>query len=911
MNRFGVFLLLIAVFFLFVATETFSAESSDTDATVEDSEEVIETDDKAKTSFDLEEISVTASRKPEKVLEAPAAVSILDGSAVRDKVAGTVTDHLKAIPVVDVVTSGLTQSNVVVRGFNNIFSGSLLSLVDNRIARVPSLRSNTYSLIPTSNLDIERIEVVSGPGSALYGPNSANGVMHILTKSPFGSEGTTVTLGSGERSVLTGALRHAGSFDDRIGYKISGQYYRGNDWESEDPAEEAYLKSSGKTRDFNVDRLTGEARLDFNVTDELKAILSSGFSRINQIELTGIGSGQGKGWTYSYAQGRLNYKDLFAQVFINQSDAGDTFLLRTGNPIVDKSKLFVGQIQHGLSIGGDQRFTYGLDLLLTRPDTEGTITGINEDDDNINEIGVYLQSETNLPANLKFVAAARMDQHSYLEDLVLSPRAALVYTPAINHNLRATYNRAFSTPTSNTIFLDLVVLEDLGGIGGTLEPALGFNPKIDVRAQGTKDGFRFQSSGAGPPKFRSPYAAMLKKEPDTYFDMNDPIMTNVMWGVGRKAVMNGLLPTLAGLVEGQLKTQGLPDALIKLQVSALSQAFQSAIPEQLGGLKNVMRTLNPTTQGFEDAVNPTDIEPIKPTITQTTELGYKGVLANRLALSVDIYQTKMRNFVGPLVVETPNVFLEPQVLIGTLAKQIGAALAKPENALLAQVVMALDDPDLVIGKKEDGTPLAMKDLPDTPVQKFGNGTAHDELALLFVNGTDQNGAAFIPFGTVTPEGVHDPNAIMLTYRNYGDISLYGADARLDFFLTENIILNGNISFVNDDEFESESDGKTIPLNAPKNKFGLGVKYINADLGLSSQLQFRYIAGFPVNSGVYIGEVDPYQLVDVNFAYDLPAFLSTPPRFSLTIQNLLNNQHKEFVGMPEIGRLALMQITQSF
>jgi len=910
MNRFGVFLLLIGVFFLFIVTETFSAESSDTDTTVEDSEKVVETDDKAKTSFDLEEISVTASRKPEKVLEAPAAVSILDGSAVRDKVAGTVTDHLKAIPVVDVVTSGLTQSNVVVRGFNNIFSGSLLSLVDNRIARVPSLRSNTYSLIPTSNLDIERIEVVSGPGSALYGPNSANGVMHILTKSPFGSEGTTVTLGSGERSVLTGALRHAGSFDDRIGYKISGQYYRGNDWESEDPAEEAYLKSSGKTRDFNVDRLTGEARLDFNVTDELKAILSSGFSRINQIELTGVGSGQGKGWTYSYAQGRLNYKDLFAQVFINQSDAGDTFLLRTGNPIVDKSKLFVGQVQHGLSIGDDQRFTYGLDLLLTRPDTEGTITGINEDDDNINEIGVYLQSETNLPANLKFVAAARMDQHSYLEDLVFSPRVALVYTPAINHNLRATYNRAFSTPTSNTIFLDLVVLEDLGGIGGTLEPALGFNPKIDVRAQGTKDGFRFQSSGEGPPKFRSPYAAMLKKEPDTYFDMNDPIMTNVMWGVGRKAVMSGLLPTLAGLIEGQLKTQGLPDAIVKLQVSALSQAFQSAIPEKLGGLKNVMRTLNPTTQGFEDAVNPTDVEPIKPTTTQTTELGYKGVLANRLALSVDIYQTKMRNFVGPLVVETPNVFLEPQVLIGALMKKIGAALAKPENAPLVQVAMALDNPDLVIGKKKDGTPLAMKDLfPDNPVQKFGNGKVHDELALIFANGTAQNGAVFIPFGTVTPEGVHDPNAIMLTYRNYGDISLYGADARLDFFLTENVILNGNLSFVSDDEFES--DEKTIALNAPKNKFGLGVKYINADLGLSSQLQFRYIAGFPVNSGVYIGEVDPYQLIDVNFAYDLPAFLSTPPRLSLTIQNLLNNQHQEFVGAPEIGRLALMQITQSF
>ena len=55
-----------------------------------------------------------------------------------------------------------------------------MSLVDNRIARVPSLRVNAYSLIPTASEDIEQIEVVSGPGAALYGPNSANGVMHIL-----------------------------------------------------------------------------------------------------------------------------------------------------------------------------------------------------------------------------------------------------------------------------------------------------------------------------------------------------------------------------------------------------------------------------------------------------------------------------------------------------------------------------------------------------------------------------------------------------------------------------------------------------------------------------------------------------------------------------------------------------------
>ena len=131
--------------------------------------------------IELDKISITASRRKEKVLEAPASVALLDDSEIKDRVALSVTEHLKSLRAVDVVTSGIGTSYVVVRGFNNVFSGNLLSLVDNRIASVPSLRVNAYSLIPTISEDIEQIEVVSGPGAALYGPNSANGVIHILT----------------------------------------------------------------------------------------------------------------------------------------------------------------------------------------------------------------------------------------------------------------------------------------------------------------------------------------------------------------------------------------------------------------------------------------------------------------------------------------------------------------------------------------------------------------------------------------------------------------------------------------------------------------------------------------------------------------------------------------------------------
>ena len=125
----------------------------------------------------------------------------------------------------------------VVRGFNNVFSGTLLTLTDNRIARVPSLRVNAFNFIPLTNDDVERIEVVLGPGSALYGPNSADGVMHIITRSPFASQGTSVNVGMGERSLRQTAFRHAGALGDRLGYKVSAQYYTGTEWEYTDPEE--------------------------------------------------------------------------------------------------------------------------------------------------------------------------------------------------------------------------------------------------------------------------------------------------------------------------------------------------------------------------------------------------------------------------------------------------------------------------------------------------------------------------------------------------------------------------------------------------------------------------------------------------------------------------------------------------
>jgi len=840
----------------------------------------------------LNTVLVTASRRPEKILEAPASVSVIESENIKARTTLTPSEHVKGLPAVDIATTGLNQSNVVVRGFNNVFSSALLVLVDNRIARVPSLRYNAYNFISTINQDIEQIEIVSGPGSALYGPNSAAGIMHIITKSPFSSEGTTVSLGRGERDLFIGSFRHARSIKKRIGCKISGQYYRGKDWESFDPYYEpdsirlfrptaAGPEYVGEwrpnQRDFDIEKISGEARADFIINKDMLLIINGGFNRANGIELTSLGAGQAIDWTYFFSQIRLMYKDLFAQVFVNASDAGDTYLLRSGQLIVDKSKVWAGQIQHRFTPGERLSFTYGFDALLTRPNTESTINGRNEENDNINEFGLYLQAEAKLSERLKFISAARIDDHTGIEGPIFSPRAAIAYQPDQNNNFRLTYNRAYATPNNTNLYLDILQAKDPFGVGARFEPFLGFRPDIDVRVQGVPEsGFHWRINENGP-QFRSPFAPLDPRDLETrdFIDFNDSIFTNVMWEAGREVAFSEFANMLSGL--------GIPQETI----DSLSGALQAVTPNNLSGVNNVLRTYNLDTRSFDlfNAEYISNIDPLKPTYTKTIELGYKGVLGGRLKFSIDAYRTEKNDFVGPLVIETPNVFLDPETLLNYLEQELFSNFNDPAYADYAAALAALDDP--AFGGN-------------------GNGTPVDELSALL--NIFAYGAGQIPFGTVSPQEALDPEAVLITFRNFGDIVLYGVDLAFAYRLNRYWNFGGSYSYISKNLFKkSATQVHDIYLNAPKHKYGIYLQYINPKIGFSSGSRLRFVDAFDMY-GPFIGTtVESYAVVDLN----LRLYLPYNSQLTLTVQNLLNNKHIEFVGAPEIGRLSILHISHSF
>ncbi len=798
----------------------------------------------ASTAIALDPIQVTVGKKVEKATEAPAMVAVVSEAKIEEKVVATPMEHMKDVVGVDIISYGVSAGNVVVRGFNNIFSGAVHFLTDHRIASIPSLQVNLMQFVPSTDEDVARIEVVLGPGAALYGPNTANGVVHLITRSPLEGSNTSVSVAGGERDIFKGVFRTSHLLGEDFGIKLSGSLFRGREWPYTDPNEvaaiveaaanpEAFAKLYGITlaevdrvgrRNFDILRWGGEVRADWRFAENGTAIFQFGRSSNDGIELTGLGAGQTDEWVYNFYQARFNLGRLFAQAYLNTSDAGDTFLLRRGATLVDKSKMWVTQLQHGLAIA-DERIdvVYGLDYRRTTPESEGTIYGRYEDEDEITEFGAYAQAEVGITDTWSLVGALRFDDTSVLEDVAWSPRAALVFKPAEQQSVRLTYNRAFNTPTTLNMFLDIN--------GGRAPSTLGELGYL-ARATGPgEDGLSFQNTDGSFRGMRSPYSG----SPNT---MQDVTAQN-LW-------VNAVNFLLARRTPG---------------VTPQWRSFNaSAVP---------ILTFNPVTNEVIPLVQSTvsDVPRMQGSTVTTFEVGYQGVLGNRVALAADVWTSKRENFTSPLTLWTPLLLLEGTQLAGML---IAHGVPQAQAAALAQSVGP------------------------------------------------------VPLGVITDPDVATLGAdLITTYVNYGELDLWGADLSLTAFLNDVWSLGATASLVSDDHFEPVLNGQpqVVALNAPDRKGTVTLGYRGLRNGFMSEVRARFTSGFPANSADYVGTrciggtgdlvedcVESATLVDLTLGYRIP---NTGATAQLYVSNLLDADYRNFVGVPNIGRLALLQLKYDF
>lgn len=865
-------------------------------------------------AIELNETVVTASRsKPEKALDAPAQISVITSERIAERPAVTVTDHLRGTAGVDINRGGIVQSNVVARGFNNAFSGSMLMLQDYRFAGVPSLRVNVPFLFTGTNEDIDRMEVLLGPASALYGPNSSAGVLHVITKSPFNSQGTTISVDGGERSVIRTGLRHAGKVNEKLAYKLSGEYMQGRDWEYNDKAEPAVFPSTTNVpasrrgqpnqRDFDLSRYSGEARVDFRPAEGVEAISTVGYTHVGSgMELTGAnGTSQIKNWNYTSLQQRFRWNRLFAQVFANLSDAGNdtstsdkgTYLLRSGQPIVDQSRVYAAQIQHGFDLGKMQTFTYGADYIKTDPRTGGTINGSNENKDNVTEYGAYIQSSTKPTKQFELLLAARGDGNNVIAGNTFSPRAALIFKPTETQNIRATYNRAFSTPANFSFFLDLIQSPNVGGSG------------FDVVARGNppKTGWTFNQTCTNNSAFGN------------YCMKSRFTGSGAFVGANAASAFPGLVQgnatALTAAVAGALQSKGIPASFATQFATAAIQTLGASTPTSADIATRISYISSATTP-----LGTSDLKPIAPltaSYNQTYELGYKGIINNRFRYDISFWGQDRGDVATTAALATPNVwFGNPTQLGGYIGQRLGSSLG-PNLASL--------------------------------------GVSQSDIALL-VNGiaTALTGnLAPAPLGVVTfNDPTTSPTAVYATYQKVDKkIWVKGLDLAVDVVASDRLTFDATYSYQNQNVWKDIIVGG-IPLmsNSPNSRGSLGARYRNEGNGISFESRMRYNEAFPVNSGVYAtntafaiaagqpGAATPatgttgygkcpaaagtfcYENVPEAFTFDaqfVKRFDIGAQKVAITVgaTNLFDNKVRTFPGVPEIGRMIMTRLQYSF
>jgi iron complex outermembrane receptor protein len=431
-----------------------------------------------------------ASRAPERVVEAPAAVAVIDPVAARSlSVTGQVPLALATAPGVDLVQSGMNDFNLNARGYNSTLNRRVLVLQDSRDLSIAFLGAQEWNGMSLPGEDLGRIEVVRGPGSALYGANAFAGVVNINTPAAREVVGTKVTLAGGELSTLRADVRQAGLLSaGRLGYRVNLGYNRSDTWTRSRTlitggdfiAEYAaatdqtvnrpapgfeLLPLSGQTRAAGTGAASGErdplvnmygaARFDYYADNGAVGTVEGGATQVeNEVFVTGIGRVQVlkgfKPWSrLAWVAPQYNVTAWYT----GRDTKDPQVSLASGAPLIEHSAIFhvEGQYHHGFA-GDAGRIVLGASFRQYNVNTDTSLMAPQDDNRSDSYYSTYGQVEYKLLATLRAVVAGRFDDGTIF-DPQFSPKGALVFSPNERHSIRVTVNRAFQTPNYSELYL--------------------------------------------------------------------------------------------------------------------------------------------------------------------------------------------------------------------------------------------------------------------------------------------------------------------------------------------------------------------------------------------------------------------------------------------------------------------------
>ncbi len=196
---------------------------------------------------------VSVAKLPEKMITTPAAVHVITGEDLRRSGVTSIPEALRMVPGMDVYRIDGNKWAISARGFAGRFSNKMLVMIDGRIVYTPLFSGVYWDVQDTMIDDIDRIEVICGPGGTLWGSNAVNGIINIITKDSADTQGGLVTFQTGSRGRNTESARYGGWLDGRTSYRLYCKYFDRNDLETASGSDAADAWHAGRTG-FRLDR---------------------------------------------------------------------------------------------------------------------------------------------------------------------------------------------------------------------------------------------------------------------------------------------------------------------------------------------------------------------------------------------------------------------------------------------------------------------------------------------------------------------------------------------------------------------------------------------------------------------------------------------------------------------------------
>lgn len=186
-------------------------------------------------SIQLQGVEIIGRSISEKTQEAPLTVESMGSIAIKEVASSDFYASLGNMKGVDLTSASLGFKVINTRGFNSTSPIRSLQIIDGVDNQAPGLNFSLGNFLGSSELDVQKIDLVQGASSAFYGPNAFNGVISMNTKNPFIHKGLSVQARIGERNLMEGAIRYARSFqnkndEDVFAFKINASFLRADDW---------------------------------------------------------------------------------------------------------------------------------------------------------------------------------------------------------------------------------------------------------------------------------------------------------------------------------------------------------------------------------------------------------------------------------------------------------------------------------------------------------------------------------------------------------------------------------------------------------------------------------------------------------------------------------------------------------